>query len=74
MAVYELAARRESSLIVRLLWDSIRNQTVIRYRDQLTGDTFEADVPNSCALVAFHHPQAYRPSRMVERSTREHWA
>ena len=62
MALVELAERRSSGLVVRLLWDPTRNQTVLRYRDRLTGDAFVADVPNARALVAFHHPNVYRPT------------
>ena len=61
MAVYELAERRQSGVIVRLLWDSIRNQVVLRYRDRRSGDMFVTDVPNAEALVAFEHPNAFRP-------------
>ena len=61
MALVELAARRSSGLVVRLLWDSARNQTVLRYRDQLNGDVFVTDVPNARALTAFNHPNVYRP-------------
>lgn len=62
MELRELAARRSNGLVVRLLWDPVRNQTVLRYRDRLTGDAFVADVPNARALAAFHHPNAYRPA------------
>jgi hypothetical protein len=61
MALVELAERRSSGLVVRLLWDPTRNQTVLRYRDRQTGDAFVTDVPNTRALVAFHHPNVYRP-------------
>ena len=47
MELVELAERRSSGLIVRLLWDRERNQTVLRYRDRLTGDAFVTDVPNA---------------------------
>jgi hypothetical protein len=63
MALRELAERRSDGLLVRLLWDPARNQTVIRYRDRKSGDAFIADVPNTVALAAFHHPNAYRPAR-----------
>lgn len=63
MALVELAERRSSGLVVRLLWDPMRNQTVLRYRDRLTGDAFLTDVPNERALAAFQHPNAYRPLR-----------
>jgi hypothetical protein len=62
MALVELAERRSSGLVVRLLWDPARNQTILRYRDRLTGDAFVAEVPNERALVAFHHPNVYRPA------------
>lgn len=61
MALVELAERRTSGLVVRLLWDPARNQTVLRYRDKSTGDAFVRDVPNARALVAFRHPNAFRP-------------
>jgi hypothetical protein len=62
MALYELAQRNASGVIVRLLWDSTRNQAVLRYRDQETGDAFVTDVPNPQALTAFRHPNVFRPS------------
>lgn len=65
MALVELAERRSSGLVVRLLWDPARNQTMLRYRDRLTGDAFVADVPNERALVAFQHPNAYRPQTLA---------
>lgn len=61
MALVELAERRSSGLVVRLLWDAARDQTVLRHRDRLTGETFVNEVPNARALEAFHHPNAYRP-------------
>jgi hypothetical protein len=60
--LYELARRKGSGLIVRLLWDSARDQAVLRYRDRRTGDAFVADVPNRQALVAFRHPNVFRPA------------
>jgi hypothetical protein len=62
MALLELARRRNDGLLVRLLWDSARDQAVLRYRDRRTGDAFRTDVPNAAALSAFRHPNAYRPS------------
>ena len=61
MALVELAERKSEGLLVRLLWDPQRNQTVLRYRDRLTGDAFVTDVPNERALVAFQHPHVHRP-------------
>jgi hypothetical protein len=61
MTLVELAERKSDGLLVRLLWDPQRNQTVLRYRDRKTGDAFLSDVPNERALVAFQHPNAYRP-------------
>lgn len=62
MALVELAERKGNGLLVRLLWDPQRNQTVLRYRDRQTGEAFVTDVPNDDALVAFHHPNVYRPA------------
>jgi len=61
MTLVELAERRGDGLLVRLLWDPARNQIVLRYRDRHNDDMFVTDVPNERALVAFHHPNAYRP-------------
>jgi hypothetical protein len=61
MRLHELAERNESGILVRLLWDPVRRQAVIRYRDRRNGDSFLADVPNPRALDAFRHPNAYRP-------------
>jgi hypothetical protein len=65
MALYELAERKSSGVIVRLLWDSVRNQAVLRYRDQETGEAFVTDVPNPRALTAFHHPNVFRPQSLA---------
>jgi hypothetical protein len=67
MALHELADRGADGLRVRLLWDSGRDQAVLRYRDVLRGDAFSADVPNNLALDAFYHPNAYRPTALVQR-------
>jgi hypothetical protein len=65
MALYELAQRKSSGVIVRLLWDSARDQAVLRYRDRETGDAFVTDVPNPRALTAFHHPNVFRPKPLA---------
>jgi hypothetical protein len=65
MALYELAERKSSGVIVRLLWDSRRNQAVLRYRDRETGDAFVKDVPNPRALTAFRHPNVFRPNPLL---------
>jgi hypothetical protein len=65
MALYELSERRQCGVIVRLLWDSARNQVVLRYRDQETGDAFVTDVPNPRALTAFKHPNVFRPDAVA---------
>jgi hypothetical protein len=59
----ELAERHYCGVLVRLLWDPNRNQTVLRYRDRQTGDAFVTDVPNPNALRAFRHPNAFRPRK-----------
>jgi hypothetical protein len=59
--VYELAERRQNGLIVRLLWDSLRDAVILRYRDRASDDAFVTEVPRTQALVAFKHPNAYRP-------------
>ena len=61
MTLVQRAERRQDGLLVRLLWDPERNQTVLRYRDRRTGDTVLADVPNDRALAAFEHPNVFRP-------------
>lgn len=65
MTLVELAERRSNGLLVRLLWDPQRNQTVLRYRDRRTGELFVFDVPNERALVAFRHPNAFRPATVA---------
>jgi hypothetical protein len=65
MALYELARRNEAGLVVRLLWDSGRDQTVLRYRDERERDAFVAEVPNARALDAFYHPNRYRPAGLA---------
>lgn len=52
-------------MIVRLLWDSARDQVVLRYRDRDTGDAFVTDVPNREALTAFRHPNVFRPAALA---------
>jgi hypothetical protein len=58
---HELAKRSDDGIVVRLVWDSLHDRVIIRYRDQRTGDTFATDVPKTRALKAFEHPNAYRP-------------
>jgi len=58
----ELASRRENGILVRLLWDVVGDAILLRYRDERTGDTFAARVPNAKALEAFRHPNLYRES------------
>jgi len=60
-SIVELAERRACGIIVRLLWDSQRGQTMVRYRDRKSRETFLVDVPNDRALEAFEHPNAFRP-------------
>ena len=62
MALRELAERTSDGLVVRLLWDPDRNQAVLGYLDP-QGDGFVTDVPNARALVAFEHPNVFRPAR-----------
>jgi hypothetical protein len=59
--VYELAERRQNGLIVRLLWDSLRDAVILRYRDRTSDDAWATEVPRAQALAAFNHPNAYRP-------------
>jgi hypothetical protein len=59
----ELARRSGDGLVVRLFWDSERNQTVLTYRDRRTGERFGIDVPNARALHAFEHPAVFRPAQ-----------
>ncbi len=61
MALRELARRNEAGLVVRLVWDSARDRTLLRYRDDREQDAFVAEVPNARALDAFYHPNRYRP-------------
>jgi hypothetical protein len=61
MAVRELAQRTQNGLIVRLLWDSLRDCVILRYRDIQSGESFSAEVPKAQALAAFEHPNVYRP-------------
>jgi len=63
--VFELAARRSNGIRVRLLWDAGRNQVVLRYCDEESGDGFVTDVPNDRALYAFNHPHAFRPAALA---------
>ena len=63
--LHELAKRNHDGIVVRLLWDSLRDSVVVRYRDERTGDRFVADVPKSQALAAFHHPNVFRPHELA---------
>lgn len=63
--VYELAQRRQNGVTVRLLWDALRNQVILRYRDSESGEAFATEVPNGRALSAFYHPNAYRPEQLA---------
>jgi hypothetical protein len=57
----ELAKRSGDGLVVRLFWDSERNEVILTFRDRRTGDRFGVEVPKACALQAFEHPAAFRP-------------
>jgi hypothetical protein len=59
--IRELATRTGEGLTVELLWDDDRDQVILRYRDESTGEEFVADVPNDAALSAYEHPNVYRP-------------
>lgn len=59
---HELAKRTQNGIVVRLLWDSLRDRVVVRYRDERSGDSFQADIPRNRALDVFYHPNAYRPA------------
>jgi hypothetical protein len=58
----ELAQRSADGLVVRLFWDSDRDEVVLTYRDRRTGDRFGVEVPKAYALRAFEHPAAFRPA------------
>jgi hypothetical protein len=62
---YELAKRSHDGILVRLLWDSLGDRVVVRYRDGRTGDAFAAEVPKNQALAAFRHPNIYRPTEFA---------
>jgi predicted secreted Zn-dependent protease len=57
---YELAKRSHDGLVVRLVWDPLGDQVIVRHRDRHTDEAFAAAVPNERALDAFHHRNAYR--------------
>ena len=61
----ELATRSGGGINVRLLWDDRRDQVVLHYHDEQTGEEFAADVPNEHALDALEHPNVYRPLRVA---------
>ena len=64
MEMRELAERRSSGLVVRLLWDPCRDTRPCSGTATFAPATrFVTDVPNARALSAFRHPNAFRPSR-----------
>jgi hypothetical protein len=52
-------------MVVRLLWDSDDDRTLLRYRDRRSGDAFTTEVPKPKALHASRHPNVYRPERIA---------
>ena len=58
----ELARRSADGLVIRLFWDSERDEVLLTFRDRRTGDRFGVEVPRACALRAFEHPCAFRPA------------
>lgn len=52
--------------VVGLMWDSARNQTVLRVRDEERDETVVVDVPKEEALTAFNNPQDYLPPGLGE--------
>jgi hypothetical protein len=66
MSLRELASRNDGSRVVRLMWDPARDQTVLRFRDEESGETVIVDVPKEEALTAFNNPRDYLPSGLGE--------
>jgi hypothetical protein len=62
---HELAKRSCDGILVRLLWDSLGDRVIVRYRDNKTGDAFASEVPKDQALTAFSHPNVYRPTQLA---------
>jgi hypothetical protein len=58
----ELAKRSDEGIVVRLFWGTLDDRVFVGYRDERSGDAFTVRVPNSQALAAFHHPNAFRPN------------
>jgi len=61
----ELAKRIDHGIVVRLLWDSLHDRVLVKYRDKRFGDEFVTEVPRAEALNAFDHPNAYRSELMA---------
>jgi hypothetical protein len=57
----ELAKRIDHGIVVRLLWDSLHDRVLVKFRDTRSGDAFVAEVPKAQAMNALDHPNAYRP-------------
>jgi hypothetical protein len=66
MSLRELASRNDGSRVVRLMWDPVRDQTVLRFRDEERDETVVVDVPKEEALTAFNNPRGYLPSGLGE--------
>ena len=66
MSLRELASRKDGSCVVRLMWDSARDQTLLRFRDEERDETIVVDVPKEEALIAFNNPRDYLPSGIGE--------
>jgi hypothetical protein len=66
MSLRELASRNDGSRVVRLMWDPVRDQTVLRFRDEERDETVVVDVPKEEALTAFKNPRDYLPSGLGE--------
>lgn len=65
----ELAMSYREGRVVRLLWDRMRNEVILVFRDHRSDDGFVTTVPNDRALDAYRHPHAYAPSELHTDAT-----
>ncbi len=63
----ELAAREQTGITVRLLWDGATREVWLSYRDLRDDDRFTTPVPAARALEAFEHPNVFRPRESGSR-------
>ena len=66
----ELDHRRSNGIDVSLLWDEQDNRVVVSVVDDLSGKSFDLEVPPESALHVFRHPYAHAGLKGLKKTPR----